>query len=152
MKTFKFKYTLTVWILLALVLCLSLAGLSWNVWGAIEYFGLNTVKTVSSILTSALCLILAVVCGGVILFGRYVVKKDALVCCFGVIKSKYDINEMTAVILFKKSNRLVAYFGEKKYAVILISPDSYEDFVLAVREQNKAIVYDVKIDGEDTPD
>ena len=86
------------------------------------------------------------------LFGRYVVKKDAFISCFGIIKSKYDIKDITAIILFKKSNRLVAYFGEKKYAVILISPEFYEDFVLALREQNKAIVYDVKIEGEDTPD
>ena len=151
MKTFKFKYSITVWILLSLVLCLSIGGLAWNVWGAIEYLGLDTTKMISSFLTSALCLLLAVVCASVMLFGKYVVGQGAFVCCFGLIKSKYDIKDITAIILFKKSNRLVMYFGQKKYSVVLIDDSCYQDFVLAVREQNKEVVYDVKIEGEDTP-
>ena len=151
MKTFKLKYSLTIWILLSVVLCLSIGGLAWNVWSAIEYLGPDTTKTISSFLTSALCLLLAVVCASVMLFGRYVVGKGAFVCCFGLIKSKCDVKDITAIILFKKCNRLVMYFGEKKFSVILIDEQYYQDFILAVREQNKDVVYDVKIEGEDTP-
>ena len=152
MKSFRFKFSLTIWILLGVVLALSVLGLAWNIWSAVEYIGINTVKVVSSFLTGALCLLLACVSLSIMLYGKYVVKDKQLISYFGFIKSKFSLSEMTAIILFKKSNKLVAYFGEKKYMVIVISQDCYESFVLAVREQNKAIVYDVQIEGEDTPE
>ena len=52
---------------------------------------------------------------------------------------------------FKKSDKLVIYFKDDSFTVIVISPEDYSDFVVALREVNPQIYYGVKIDGEDTP-
>lgn len=151
MKTFKFKYSPLVWVLLSVVLALSIAGLVWNVFSAVEYWGLNTNKTISAILTCLLCAFLGFISASIMLSGKYVVKKDAIVSYMGIVKSVFPLEDVTEITHFKKSDKLVVYFKPDKFVVILISPDLYADFISAVRENNPSIGYDARFDGEDTP-
>ena len=84
-------------------------------------------------------------------YGKYVVDGGYLYSYFGFIKSKIDISEIIEITHFKKSNKLVVYFKDGKYTVIVIASELYDNFVIAVRESNKSIIFDVKIDGEDKP-
>lgn len=151
MKSFRFKYSTLVWVLLSLVLALSLCGLVWNVFSIIEYAGLNTIKVLSASVLTALCLLLTIVSVSIMLYGKYVIKGDTLYTYFGIIRSKLEISKITQIIHFKKSDKLVAYFNQKDFIIILIAPAFYDAFTLALREVNKAIIYDNKIEGEDTP-
>lgn len=151
MKSFRFKYTPTVLTLLVLVLLISVVGVCWNVFNLIEYSWAGTIKIVTYTLlvitTGALCVLVA----SLIIYGKYVIKNGFLYTCFGIFSNKTDIKEIVQITHFKKSDKLVVYFIDKKYTVIIISPDRYEDFVLAVRKVNPSVIYDAKIDGEDTP-
>ncbi len=151
MKSFKLKYSPVIWILLALVILLSVCGLAWNLFTIIEFAGLRTYKVISAGILCALCLALTVLSLSVVFYGKYSIKGNHLYSCFGIIKSKIDINVITHVIHFKKSDKLVVYFENKGFIIILISPSYYQDFILALREVNKNIIYDNRIEGEDLP-
>ena len=151
MKSFKFRYSIAVWVLLAFVLLLSIISFAWNVFNVIHFKGTEQVKIISyyviAIITAGLSVF--VIC--VMAYGRYVIKNGKLYTCFGFIKFKIDVKDIVGVTHFKKSNKLVAYFSSQEYSVIVISLDDYDKFVLSVREINPSIVFDAQIDGEDTP-
>ena len=79
------------------------------------------------------------------------IKDGCVYIRFGFIRSKIKIDNVVQFSHFKKSNKLVMYFKNAEYTVIIISPEEYESFILAVRDINQRIIYDVKIDGEETP-
>lgn len=151
MKRFKFRYSVAVWVLLALVLLLSIISFCWNVYNVIHFKGDQTFKLISYYVIALITIFLSIFVVSIMAYGKYVVKKGFLYTYFGFIKSKTDINDIVGITHFKKSNKLVMYFKSHEYTVIVISPEEYERFILSVREVNPSIVFDAQIDGEDTP-
>ena len=151
MKSFRFKYSVTVWVLLSVILAVSMAGMVWNIFCITQYVGINTKRVISGAILCVLSLVLFTLSFSIMIYGKYVIKNGNLNSYLGIIKSSFDLTALTEIIHFKKSNKLVAYFGEKTFVIILIAPELYEQFILAVREINPKISYNVKIDGEDTP-
>jgi hypothetical protein len=140
-----------VWILLSVILAVSVAGIAWNVYCITQYVGISTKRVVSSAILCALSLVLLTLSLSILVYGKYLIKNGRLYSYLGIIKSTFELQSLTEIIHFKKSNKLVAYFGEKTFVIILIAPEFYEQFILSVREINPKISYNVKIDGEDTP-
>jgi hypothetical protein len=151
MKKFRFKYSLTVWLLLALVVALSLGGLAWNVFNIIQYVWAGAFKITIYALIVAITAFLAIFASSVMIFGFYVVKNGQLYTQFGFISSKVKISDIVQITHFKKSDKLVAYFTDQKYTVIVIAPQDYDEFIKTLREINPQITYNAEIDGEDTP-
>ena len=151
-KIFKFKYSTLVWVLLAVVGVLAISGLVWNIYALLETAMLTTIKIISHSLLILLTLLLCVFALSVAVYGRYVLTNKYFIQYFGLIKTKTPLDEIVQVTHFKKSNKLVAYFKDEKYTVIVIDPCFYSDFIIALRELNPSVVYDVQIDGEDTPE
>lgn len=152
MKKFRFKYPAVVWVLLAIVFALSVAGLIWNVYNFISFVNSDSVKTVLYSVIILLVAFLVILTISVAVYGMYVIKGDTLYSYFGLVRSKFDINDITEITHFKKSDKLVVYFSDAKYTVIVIDKTDYDDFVVALREVNRKIIFDKKIEGEDTPD
>lgn len=151
MKSFKFRYSVAVWVLLTLVLLLSIVSLTWNVYNVIHFKGGEQYKLISYYVIALITAVLIILVISIMTYGRYVIKNHTLYTCFGLIKNKTDIKEIICLTHFKKSNKLVAYFKSQEYTVIVISPEEYDKFIFALREVNPAIVFDTQIDGEDTP-
>ena len=150
MKKFRFNYAPSVWVLLVAVLILSIGGLVWNIFNLVELYSFNnTLKIVSYSLIAFITLCLTVFVLSVIFYGNYVIKGEYLYTYFGFFRAKYSINDIVCISLFKKSNKLVVYFKEQTYTVIVIDESLYDDFVLSIRKINPKIIYDTKIDGED---
>lgn len=150
-SSFKFRYAPTVWALLFVVLILSIVGCGWNILNLIEYSFLGAFKTVTYALLVLATGFLGITVISIMVYGRYVVKDGTLYTYFGFIRNKTLISDIIGVTHFKKSNKLVVYFKDDKYTVIVISPEEYDSFISAIREFNSSIVYDARIDGEDTP-
>ena len=149
MKIFRFLYSPIVWVLISIILIMCLAGLGWNIYNLTEYNWSNTFKYVSYLLIGLVTLGLTIFSISLLVYGRYVIKNGQLYTYFGFVRSKINISDIVCVTHFKKSNKLVIYLKEQSYSVIVISPDKYDLFVFALREQNREILYDTKIDGED---
>lgn len=150
-NSFSIKYSVIVWALLCLVFVLSLSGLIWNIFNLIYFLNAGVIK----ILTYAMLIVATATLFGlvlsVILFGKYTVKNGVLCMHMGIFKNKINIDEIAEITLFKKSNKLVVYSLDSKFIIVLISPNDYDSFVMAMREQNPKIIYSTRIDGEDTP-
>ena len=151
MKSFKFRYSIAVWVLLALVLLLSIISFAWNVFNVIHFKGTEQVKIISFYVIAIITAGLSVFVVSVMAYGRYVIKNGKLYTCFGLVKFKTDVKDIAGITHFKKSNKLIAYFSSQEYSVIVIAPEDYDRFVFSVREINPSIIYDAQIDGEDTP-
>lgn len=151
MKTFRFKYSPLVWTLLVLVLLLSLGGLAWNIFNIVEYSWADVFKIASFAIILAATAFLTAFAISVMLFGRYVIGNGKLRTRFGFISTATNVSDVVQITHFKKSDKLVVYFSDQKYSVIIIDRSEYDDFVLALRQLNPSIIYDSRIDGEDTP-
>ena len=150
-QSFKFKNSTLVWVLLWVVVILSVVGLTWNVYNLIYFMNAGIIKVISYSLLVLATLTLTIIVFSVIFFGRYTIKNGEFATHMGIFKSKTPVDEVMQITLFKKSNKLVVYFLDGKYSVLLIAPEFYDAFVLAMREQNKKIIYDTQIEGEDLP-
>ena len=141
MHSFRFKYSIAVWVLLSLVLALTAGGIVWNIFNLIEYSWAGAFKIIiySVIIALTACLFVFDFCAMV--YGRYVIKNGFLYTCFGLIKSKVELGAVTQITHFTSSNKLVVYFSDQKYSVVVIPPERYDDFIKAVRENNHAILY-----------
>ena len=150
-NSFKIKYSAVIWALVVAVAVISLLGFMWNVYNLVYFINAKPLKIITySLLVLATGALFAIVIG-VIFFGKYTIKDGVLCMKLGFFKLKTPVNEIVEITLFKKSNKLVTYFSDSKYAVVLISPADYENFILALRSQNQQIVYSTRFDGEDTP-
>ena len=149
MKKFRFQYSPLVWILISIVLITCALGFVWNVFNLTKGNLSNTFNVVSYSVLVFITLGLTIFAISLLVYGRYVIKNKSLYTYFGFIRSKINISDIVCITLFKKSNKLVIYLKDQCYSVIVISHDKYDLFVLALREQNKEIYYDAKIDGED---
>ncbi len=137
--------------MLFVVLALSIVGLIWNIFNLTEYVWAGAFKITIYALIIAITAFLTVFVISVLLFGRYEIKNGFLYTRFGFVFSKEKIEGITQIIHFKKSDKLVTYFSDDRYTVIVIDKGEYEKFILSLRKINPKIIYDVKIDGEDTP-
>ncbi len=149
MKKFRFKYAPIVWVLICLVIIMCAIGFGWNIFNLTKENLSNTFKIVSYSIIAVITFGLTIFATSLLVYGKYVIKNGYVYTYFGFIRSKINISEVVCITLFKKSNKLVIYLKEQSYSVIVISPDKYDQFVLCLKEQNKQIIYDTKIDGED---
>lgn len=143
MNKFYFRYSKLVIVLLVAVIILSGAGLVWNIYNIVHYALLDAMQTV---VYSVITVLNAVVFGfalSITIYGRYVIKRDTIYCCFGLIKSKYKIAEIYQITHYRKQDKLVVFFADQKYTVIVISPAKYETFVERIREINSQIIFTV---------
>ncbi len=148
---FKLKLSLTLFALLILVVILSLSGFVWNVYNVIYFIGVGGFKIATYSLLVLLTGILSVFAVSALLNCKYSVENKTICLHFGVFKIKTALNDVTEITHFKKSDKLVIYFSDEKFSVIMIDKKDYDAFILAVRAQNPSIAYDVRIEGEDLP-
>lgn len=149
MAKFRFKYARSVWVLLSVVLVLCLAGLCWNVFNLTEYLWAGALKIASYAILIFLTFSLSVFVISVMLCGNYVVKNGYLYTRFGFIFYKVKLSEIVQITHFKKSDKLVVYYTDQKFNVIVINQAEYERFVKTLRKENANIVYSNQLEDSD---
>ena len=148
---YKFRFSPLVGVLLCLVLIVCIAGCAWNAFNLTQYLWAGAIKIASYSLLVLITAFLALADLLCILNSYYSIANGRLKVSFGIFRTSIKVSDITSVIHFKKSDKLVVYFQKNGYSVIMISPSQYESFILSLREANPLVVYDVRIDGEDTP-
>ena len=148
MKKFKFKFPPLVWVLLWIILIVCAVGLALNIYNLTQYVGYKFFKVLPFILYALITLFLIFVVISIMLFSNYSIKKGCLYVCFGIFSSKTKIDEIVSITHFRKSDKLVVYFKHQAFSVIVIAKEKYDDFVISLRELNKAILFSKQSDGE----
>ncbi len=143
-NSFRYKFNLTTWILLGVVLAVSLVSVGLNAYNLSLLVKSGSSNFTIRIIMLVVSVLLTLFVISVISFSFYKVKNDCVYTYFGFIRSKTNVNDIVQFTHFKKSNKLVAYFKDEKYIVIVVSPQDYDGFIQAVRELNPKIIFDMQ--------
>ncbi len=71
--------------------------------------------------------------------------------CFGIIKTKYDIEKIESVLLDRNTKKLSVFFSESHFIVIVVKEEWYEDFVAELLKVKPDIEFSIN-SKENTPD
>ena len=149
MKKFKFKFSGFVFFLLSAVLVVCFISLALNLFNLVQYAKNPLFKFLPYIIYIIITLFLIAVVLGIMFFSGYSIKKDTLFVRFGFFVSKTKVKDIIAITHFKISDKLVVYYKEQAFSVVVIAKEKYDDFVLSLRNANKNIFFSSQIDGED---
>lgn len=139
MKKFTFKYTKTIWALIAILLIISLVGTGTCVFNLITLWDLGAKNIVTYSILIVVNLLLLSFCVCLIFFKSYTIDDERLSTRFGMLKFKVKLSDITEVTVFEKQKKLVVYFLEAKYTVIIIDEEDFDDFCDALKEKNPSI-------------
>lgn len=145
MKTYKFKFSKLITVLIYVGIALSVVGLGLNIY-FISSDGLaNAVKIIYPILQYSLmflvCILLLVILLSLLISSYYSIDGTTLKTSFGIIKTKYDISKIERIELDKTSKKLTVFFSEEQFTVIVINSDWHEDFVGSLLKVNPKIEF-----------
>jgi len=153
MKTYKYNFTplLTALIIIMIFLCLGAAA--YNVYNIINaVLSGASFNNAWSWFTYAVIIIVGII--GAVVFtamlfnSRYELTETELLLRFGLIVTRYTIADMTAIHVFKKTNKLTVYFKGESYAVIVVKAEWYKDLIDSLTKINPRISFDEDIDSE----
>lgn len=146
---FRFKYSPLVWVLLVAVAILTVISFGWNVFNITEYSAFNGSKTITYAIVLVLDTLLFVCTMSVIICGYYKIDKSGIVCRLGIFSHKYSILSIVSVVKFEKDNKLVVFFKDKSYTVILIKDTRHQEFVNAIKSQKPEISYELELQASE---
>ena len=142
MKKIPFDYSPIAWRLMIVVAAVFCAGAVLNVIRAIIAFNSGFHYIMHAVL-ALICVLLLFSDVFAMCYGRYVFKGHYLVCRFGLVFFKYDLNKAFQITEFPAQKKLVVYFAESAYTVAVIKEKYYKEFYEAAREINPRITYTV---------
>lgn len=152
MKTYKFKLSKVAALLSALAIILSLGGNALTVYRIIKLGFTSFTVGVQHVVMLIVCVALLVVFISLLIRSYYKITDKEIILKFGVIKSVFKIEEITSVHLFTKTNKLVVYFKNETYTVIVVKENWHKDFIDDLLSKNDKIVYDVSYEESENDD
>ena len=141
MDKYRFGYSPLLKILISIVIAIAAAGLVLNILTVINHAKAHTLLAVLYGVLTLLTAILLAEAVAIAFYGLYKIKDGCLYACFGFIYTKTDVKYIVAVHVFKKTEKLVVYYKDEKFSVIIIPPASYDDFIAALLKANPEIKY-----------
>jgi len=152
MKKFNYKFTKLLFILLLIGLLIAVLCLGLNVKRIIEIVKANDLiakNIMSAGLAALVGLIGIIVIVPVFFSSRYEITNTDLITRRGIIVTKIKINTITRITFFRATKKLVLYYNQSDYVVIVIDEKDYNDFVDAIKEQNKKVFYAIETERSD---
>ncbi len=152
MKTYRFKLSVAATVGCVAGILLGLAGIGVTAYRIYKY-GFSSAQLIIQHVVVLLVSALAIaVFAAILIRSVYKLTDKTLVLWFGFIKSEYKIADIEVVHLFTKTNKLVLYFKDEKYTVIVVKPEWYRELTQEIIARNKNIRYDVSTDDKDETD
>ncbi len=151
MNSYKFKLSLPAVLLSVLGILLGAGGIVFTIFRIINY-GFSSAQLIIQHVVLLIVSPLAVsIFASILIRSVYKVSDKEIILWFGFIKSTYKIDEIESIHLFSKTNKLVIYFTNEKYTVVVVKPEWYNNFTKDILSRNNKIRYDVSTtDRDDT--
>ena len=144
---YKFRFSpLTLGVLFAgIALCLAAIGLTtWQFADLLRAGNFsNALEWIKFILLYFVSGTLAVVIIAMLVRSEYILTAKDLVLVFGFLRTKYPLDSILSVHLFKGADKLAVYFadGRNKYMAIVIKNTLYETFAKDLISRNERIAF-----------
>ena len=152
MKSYKFKFSKLVLVLIGVAIAAALAAIGYTIYRIYRY-GFSTpllvIQHVAVLIVAVLAIVIFV---SLLIRSVYKITDTEIVLWFGIVKQTFKIADIESIHLFTKTNKLVLYFKDEKYTVIVVKPDWYNEFTKEILARNDKIRYDVSTTDEDERD
>ena len=149
MKSYKFKFSKLVLVLIGLAIAAALAAVAYPVY-RIYLYGVSSpllvIQHVAVLIVAALAIVIFV---SLLIRSVYKITDTQIILWFGIVKQTFKIADIESVHLFTKTNKLVIYFKDDKYTVIVVKPEWYNEFTKEILARNDKIRYDVSTTDKD---
>lgn len=148
MKKFKYSFPRVTFILIIVGLAVCLAGFIVNLYVCITQGISYAVNPFLPLILYILMFFVSIVAGGlltsVLCSSYYAVDEKSIMTAFGFIRSNYDLKQAEVIVLDRETNKLLLYFNDESYIVVVITPAQYPDFVQAVIDNNPSVEYAIQ--------
>lgn len=136
-KTFPLRLGKLILILCGVCLALCAAGIAVTVVRIVENEGIHNLEDVLKFpLLIAVCLLCALLVVSLLIRSRYLIDDKFLTVQFGLIKTKYSLADLTALVVNQQNNKITFYQGEAFFVLSVQSAWSHE-FVHAILEKKE---------------
>ena len=132
-KIFKFRFTPLMIILACVALTLCAVGVGLSIWRIVKEGIHDFDDVLKSPFLIAISLFGIVLIVALLLRSRYVITKEQFIMQFGLVKSKYAIQDITSLLLDTDTHKLTVYTGEE-FFIVTTNPEWNNDLVQAIRE------------------
>lgn len=151
MNSYKFKLSLPAVLLSVLGILLGAGGIVFTIFRIINYGFSSSQLIIQHVVLLIVSPLAVSIFASILIRSVYKVSDKEIILWFGFIKSTYKIDEIESIHLFSKTNKLVIYFTNEKYTVIVVKPEWYNNFTKDILSRNNKIRYDVSTtDRDDT--
>ena len=152
MKTYKFKLSKAAVILTIAGILLGLGAIGFTVWRIYRTGFSEPLYIIQHVVLLLVGTIAIVIFASILIRSVYKITDKEIVLWFGIIKSTFKISDIESLHLFTKTNKLVIYFKDEKYTVVVVKPDWYNEFCKEILARNEKIRYDVSVSDSDNPE
>lgn len=156
MKVFKYKFTKLTISLIYIGIALCFVGLGINIYSIATANIGEVANLIYPIIQYSLMflipIVLLVLLISLIFSSYYSIDDKTLKTSFGIIKSKYDINEITTVVLDRTTNKLSVFLKNNSFFVIVVKEKWYEEFIDTLCKANPSIEYSIRSKENDEKD
>lgn len=152
MKTYKFKLSKAAVILTIAGVLLGLGAIGFTVWRIYRTGFSEPLYIIQHVVLLLVGTIAIVIFASILIRSVYKITDKEIVLWFGIIKSTFKISDIESLHLFTKTNKLVIYFKDEKYTVVVVKPDWYNEFCKEILARNEKIRYDVSVSDSDEPE
>lgn len=155
MKVFKYKFSTLTKVFIWLGLALSVAAFGFTLYNVLSGSYKNSVNIIYPIIGYVamffVSTLLAVILISLLISSYYAVGNKILKTSFGIIKSKFDTDNMESIVLDRTTNKLAVHFKDSSFIMIVVKSEWYEDFVTEILKCNPNMEYSI-ISKENSPD
>ena len=152
MKTYKFKLSKAAVTLTIVGILLGLGAIGFTVWRIYRTGFSEPLYIIQHVVLLLVGTIAIVIFASILIRSVYKITDKEIVLWFGIIKSTFKISDIESLHLFTKTNKLVIYFKDEKYTVVVVKPDWYNEFCKEILARNEKIRYDVSVSDSDEPE
>lgn len=155
MKIFKFRYSKLIIAAIYAGVALALAAFGVTLYNVIKGDFLQSSNIIYPILSYGIMFLISVlmlvILVSLLVSSYYSVDSKILKTSFGIIKSKFKIENIESIVLDRQTNKLTVHFVDKTFILIVVKPEWYEDFISELIKNNPKIEYTIN-SKENSPD
>ncbi|MDE7440272.1 MAG: hypothetical protein K2N23_07185 [Clostridia bacterium] len=156
MKVFKYKFTRLTISLIYVGIALCLVGIGINIYSVLTSDIGKSANLIYPIvqytLTFLIPIVLLILLISLIFSSYYAIHEKTLKTSFGIIKSKYNIEDIKTILLDRTTNKLSVYLKNNTLFVIVVKEEWYEDFIDTLCKANPKIEYTINSKENDVND
>lgn len=147
---FKIKFPKSIFWICAAIYALCGVGIGLSIWRWTRFGISEPIDILKYPFLILICLFCVVVVTSVLIQSEYIVTDQFLISKFGLVKSKFSIKEITALVLDSDSKKLTVSFGEQ-FIVLSVSPEWNEDLSRELLKVNPDIDYSFTFSDPEKP-